>query len=175
MKFHWAHQLMNVHFLLVGCLYFGLVIGVDQTPRKLPSLAKLGYIMAAMPFHAFFGVILMSGGIIGEEFYQHLDLPWARDLAGTQQAGGGVAWAGGEIPLLIVVIVLALQWAIQDKKEARRLDRHLDSGLTIPTTRTTRCSPASPNAAAPNGLGPSVPVPNVPVPSVPVPSGAVRI
>ncbi|GAA2830215.1 cytochrome c oxidase assembly protein [Kribbella solani] len=129
MKFHWAHQLMNVHFLLVGCLYFGLVIGVDQTPRKLPSLAKLGYIMAAMPFHAFFGVILMSGGIIGEEFYQHLDLPWARDLAGTQQAGGGVAWAGGEIPLLIVVIVLALQWAIQDKKEARRLDRHLDSGL----------------------------------------------
>ncbi|GAA1585459.1 cytochrome c oxidase assembly protein [Kribbella hippodromi] len=129
MKFHWAHQLMNGHFLLVGCLYFGLVIGVDQTPRKLPSLAKLGYIMAAMPFHAFFGVILMSGGIIGEEFYRHLDLPWATDLAGTQQAGGGVAWAGGEVPLLIVVIVLALQWAIQDKKEARRLDRHLDTGL----------------------------------------------
>lgn len=129
MKFHWAHQLMNVHFLVVGCLYFGLVIGVDQTPRRLPSLAKLGYIMAAMPFHAFFGVILMSGGVVGETFYRYLDLPWARDLAGTQQAAGGVAWAGGEIPLLIVVVVLALQWAIQDSKEARRVDRHLDSGL----------------------------------------------
>jgi putative copper resistance protein D len=129
MKFHWAHQLMNVHFLLVGCLYFGLVIGVDPTPRKLPSLAKLGYIMAAMPFHAFFGVILMSGGVIGTQFYEHLELPWARDLAGTQQTAGGVAWAGGEIPLLIVVVVLALQWAMQDSKEARRKDRHLDAGL----------------------------------------------
>ncbi len=27
MKFHWAHQLMNVHFLVVGCLYFGLIVG----------------------------------------------------------------------------------------------------------------------------------------------------
>jgi putative copper resistance protein D len=130
MKFHWAHQLMNLHFLLVGCLYFGLVIGVDQTPRKLPSLAKLGFLFAAMPFHAFFGVILMSdGAIIGDSFYQHLELPWKTDLAGTQHTAGGIAWAGGEIPLLIVVVVLALQWAVQDGKLAKRIDRHLDSGL----------------------------------------------
>ncbi|WP_432893574.1 cytochrome c oxidase assembly protein [Kribbella sp. CA-245084] len=130
MKFHWAHQLMNAHFLLVGCLYFGLVIGVDQTPRKLPSLAKLGFLFAAMPFHAFFGVILMSdGAIIGDSFYQHLELPWKVDLAATQHTGGGIAWAGGEIPLLIVVVVLALQWAVQDGKLAKRIDRHLDSGL----------------------------------------------
>ena len=130
MKFHWAHQLMNAHFLLVGCLYFGLIIGVDPTPRRLPSLAKLGFVLAAMPFHAFFGVILMSGGtIVGESFYQHLEVPWRPDLADTQQTAGGIAWAGGEIPLVIVVVVLALQWAIQDGKEARRIDRHLDSGL----------------------------------------------
>ncbi|WP_328997912.1 cytochrome c oxidase assembly protein [Kribbella sp. NBC_00709] len=130
MKFHWAHQLMNAHFLLFGCLYFGLVIGVDPTPRRLPSLAKLGFLFAAMPFHAFFGVILMSGGtIVGKTFYEYLESPWRPDLAHTQQVAGGIAWAGGEIPLVIVVIVLALQWAIQDGKDARRIDRHLDSGL----------------------------------------------
>ncbi|MGW6276200.1 cytochrome c oxidase assembly protein [Kribbella sp. NPDC055071] len=130
MRFHWAHQLMNVHFLLIGCLYFGLVIGVDPTPRKLPSLAKFGFLMAAMPFHAFFGVILMSGGdVIGNSFYQHLELAWPRDLADIQHTAGGIAWAGGEIPLVIVVVVLALQWAIQDGKDARRIDRHLDAGL----------------------------------------------
>lgn len=83
-----------------------------------------------MPFHAFFGVILMSdGAIIGDSFYQHLELPWKTDLAATQHTGGGIAWAGGEIPLLIVVVVLALQWAVQDGKLAKRIDRHLDSGL----------------------------------------------
>lgn len=128
MRFHWAHQLMNLHFLIVGCLYFGLVVGVDQVPRKLPHIGKLGFIMAAMPFHAFFGVILMTSDLlIGENFYRHLDQPWATDLERTQYIAGGVAWAGGEIPLLIVVIVLALQWAIQDNKDAQRIDRHLDS------------------------------------------------
>lgn len=128
MRFHWAHQLMNVHFLIVGCLYFGLVVGVDPVPRKLPHIGKLGFIMAAMPFHAFFGVILMSSSIlVGETFYRHLEQPWATDLERTQYIAGGVAWAGGEIPLLIVVIVLAIQWAIQDKREALRIDRHLDA------------------------------------------------
>ncbi|HEY3557163.1 MAG TPA: cytochrome c oxidase assembly protein [Kribbella sp.] len=130
MRFHWAHQLMNLHFLLVGCLYFGLVIGVDRTPHQLPSLAKLAVLLGAMPFHAFFGVILMSdGALIGDSFYQHLELPWKPDLSATQHVAGGIAWAGSEIPLLIVVVVLALQWAIQDGRAARRIDRHLDSGL----------------------------------------------
>lgn len=127
-RFHWAHQAMNVHFMLIGYLYYGLVIGVDHTPRPLPHLGRLGLMMAAMPFHAFFGVILMGdGNIIAEPFYQRLDLPWM-DLAAAQFMGGGVAWAGGEIPALIVVVALGAQWARQDAKEARRLDRHFDSG-----------------------------------------------
>ena len=60
MRFHWAHQLMNVHFLIVGYLYYSLIIGVDRPPRPLPHIGKLGYVLAAMPFHAFFGVILMT-------------------------------------------------------------------------------------------------------------------
>jgi hypothetical protein len=28
MRFHWAHQLMNLHFLVVGYLFFSLVVGV---------------------------------------------------------------------------------------------------------------------------------------------------
>ncbi len=129
MRFHWGHQLMNVHFLIVGVMFYSLVIGVDSPPRQLPHIGKLGYIIAAMPFHAFFGIILMtSRSIIGEDFYQRLSLPWA-DLAQSQYLGGGVAWAGGEIPLLIVVIALGLQWARQDAREARRKDRHFDSGL----------------------------------------------
>ncbi|OLT20325.1 hypothetical protein BJF78_35665 [Pseudonocardia sp. CNS-139] len=31
---HWAHKLMNLHFLLVGGLFFWLVVGIDPAPRR---------------------------------------------------------------------------------------------------------------------------------------------
>lgn len=128
MRFHWAHQLMNVHFLIAGYLFYSLVIGVDRPPQPLPHIGKLGFVLAAMPFHAFFGVILMSSEeIIAENFYRSLALPWA-DLQAAQYLAGGVAWAGGELPLLIVIIALGVQWSRQDAKDARRKDRHLDTG-----------------------------------------------
>lgn len=129
-RFHWAHQAMNLHFLIVGYLYYSLVIGVDRPPRPLPPLGKLGFVLAAMPFHAFFGVILMMAATpIAENFYQTLDAPWQPDLMASQYVGGGVAWAGGELPLLIVIIALGIQWARQDRTEARRRDRHFDTGM----------------------------------------------
>lgn len=128
MTYHWGHQLMNVHFLVVGFLYYSLIIGVDRTPRTLPHIARLGMALAIMPFHAFFGVILMNGEtIIAGTYYRYLDMPWA-DLPAAQEMGGAVAWAGGEIPALFVVIALGLQWARQDRKEAVRRDRHIDMG-----------------------------------------------
>ncbi|MFI8778110.1 cytochrome c oxidase assembly protein [Brachybacterium paraconglomeratum] len=129
MSVHYAHQLMNLHFLLTGYAYYSLIIGVDRPPRPLPHIGKLGYTFAAMPFHAFFGVAIISApSLFAENYYRSLDLPWA-DLERSQQTAGAVAWAGGEIPLIIAIIALCIQWARQDDKEARRRDRHLDRGL----------------------------------------------
>ena len=130
MRYHWAHQLFNLHLLIVGYFFYSLVIGVDKPPRPVPHLGKLGLVLAAMPFHAFFGVIVMtSTTVIAQEFYQWLSRPWWPDLNADQYAGGGIAWAAGEVPLLVVVLALLVQWARQDRRETKRLDRHLDSGL----------------------------------------------
>jgi cytochrome c oxidase assembly factor CtaG len=130
MRYHWAHQLMNLHLLLVGYLFYGLVIGVDRLPRPLPYLGKLAMVLAAMPFHAFFGVIVMtSSSIIGSLFYTYIHVPWMHDLHQDQFLAGGIAWAAGELPLVVVVIALVTQWARQDKKTAQQIDRHLDAGL----------------------------------------------
>jgi putative copper resistance protein D len=124
LQYHWAHLAMNAHFLLVGCLFYWPVIGVDPAPRRLPHFGKLGMMFAAMPFHAFFGVILMSmQTVIGRNFYQSLKLPWVGDLLTDQRLGGGIAWASGEIPVLLVLIALLVQWARADEREARRADR----------------------------------------------------
>ncbi|WP_254126045.1 cytochrome c oxidase assembly protein [Amycolatopsis sp. CA-230715] len=131
MLYHWSHQLMNAHFLVTGYLFYWLVIGVDTGPRTLPHLARLGLVFSVMPFHAFFGVIVMNKqDLIGETFYRYLGVLWNPDLLADQRLGGGIAWAAGEIPLVLVMIALLAQWARHDDREARRVDRRLDSGAS---------------------------------------------
>lgn len=128
---HWLHQFVYLHFLASGYIFYGLIIGVDQPPHPLPHIGKLGLIIGAMPFHAFFGVILMSKATVyAEDFLNSLGHPWmgARGLQHDQWVGGAIAWGGGEFPLLVALIALLTQWRKQDRTEARRTDRHLDSG-----------------------------------------------
>jgi cytochrome c oxidase assembly factor CtaG/putative copper export protein len=121
---HIGHVAMNVHFLLSGYLFYWVVIGVDPTPRPIPPLAKVGVVFASLPLHAFFGVLLMGmGNVLGESFYRSLHLSWHTDLLGDQRLGGGIAWAAGEIPLVVVMIALLVQWSRSDQRTARRLDR----------------------------------------------------
>lgn len=125
---HGAHVFMNLHFLVSGLLFFWPLIGVDPAPRRLPPAARLGILFASVPFHAFFGVALMGAGtVIGGAFYRALALPWVTDPLRDQQVGGGLAWASGELPLLLVVIVLLVQWSRQDERSARRDDRRADA------------------------------------------------
>lgn len=121
---HAGHLAMNVHFLLSGYLFYWVVIGVDPTPRPLPPLAKLAVVFASLPLHAFFGVVLMgTRTVLGADYYRSLGLSWHTDLLGDQRLGGGIAWAAGEVPLVIVMLALLIQWARSDKRTARRLDR----------------------------------------------------
>jgi putative copper resistance protein D len=124
LNYHWAHLVMNAHFLLSGYVFYWAVIGIDPAPRRLPHLGRLAMMFAAMPFHAFFGVILMSKQtVIGETFYRSVNLPWVTDLLADQRLGGGIAWAFGEVPVLLVLIALLVQWSRADEREAKRNDR----------------------------------------------------
>jgi cytochrome c oxidase assembly factor CtaG/putative copper export protein len=124
---HAAHVLMNVHFLLSGYLFYWVVIGIDPTPRQIPQLGKVAMVFASLPLHAFFGVVLMGmDTVLGETFYRSLLLSWHTDLLGDQRLGGGIAWAAGEVPLVLVMIALLIQWRRSDQRTATRLDRAAD-------------------------------------------------
>ena len=124
---HIGHVVMNVHFLVSGYLFYWVVIGVDPTPRPIPPIAKVAVVFASLPLHAFFGVVLMSmQNVLGGSFYRSLHLSWHTDLLGDQRLGGGIAWAAGEIPLVVVMIALLVQWSRSDQRTAKRLDRAAD-------------------------------------------------
>ncbi|SDS81804.1 putative copper resistance protein D [Actinopolymorpha singaporensis] len=128
MSNHTGHLLMTFHFLAVGSLYFWPIIGLDPMPRRLPPFGRMLLLFASMPFHAFFGVIVMTTTtVLGAEWFAGLRLPWLDPLA-DQNVGGGIAWAAAELPVLIVLGVVFAQWVRADAREAKRLDRRADAG-----------------------------------------------
>jgi putative copper resistance protein D len=127
-RYHWGHELMSLHFLITGYLFFWGIIGIDPGPKRLPFIGRLGMLFAVMPFHAFFGIATMTmTSILGGTFYRSLDLPWLTSLNDDQHLGGALAWGSSELPIIVVVVALVVQWARQDRRTAVRTDRHADA------------------------------------------------
>jgi putative copper resistance protein D len=123
----WGHAAMEAHFLAVGALYYYVIIGVDPSPRSLPPIARFGVLMVTIPFHAFFSIALMSASqVIAEPYWRALDRPYDTDLLADQYLGGGISWAMGEVPLVLVLGALFVQWFRSDTRDARRSDRAAD-------------------------------------------------
>jgi putative copper resistance protein D len=84
-------------------------------------------LFATMAFHAFFGVVLISGTtVLQPRYFGGLGRDWGRDLLADQRLGGSLAWAIGEIPTLVLALVLVVQWSRSDDREATRRDRQAD-------------------------------------------------
>jgi putative copper resistance protein D len=127
MRNHWAHEAMHVHFILVGYLFYETLIGTDPLPHRASYPFRLLALLASMPFHAFFAVALMqSKAVIAASYYALIAPPWAPDRLADQTGGAAFAWAFGEIPALIAMLVLLLQWSKADTREAKRQDRQAD-------------------------------------------------
>jgi putative copper resistance protein D len=125
MQSHLGHLVMNVHFLLAGILFFHVIIGIDPNPRKVPHIVRIVILFAAMSIHAFFAVALISTStVIDQGYFASLQTPWNLDLLADQHAGGSIAWAMGEIPILMALVATFIQWMRDDKRETKRIDRN---------------------------------------------------
>jgi putative copper resistance protein D len=128
-RYHWGHEFMSLHFLITGYLFYWGIIGVDPGPRRLPFIGRLALLFAVMPFHAFFGIAMMTKtSAVGGNYYATMALPWIPSLTDDQHLGGAIAWGASEVPLVMVVIALVTQWARQDRRTSTRSDRHEDAG-----------------------------------------------
>lgn len=121
-----GHDFMLFHFLAVGLLFFWPIIGVDPAPHRSPYVIRIIELFAAMPFHAFFGVAVMMSSSLITTTFAHPPASWGANPVSDQGTAGGLAWAFGELPTMIVLLVLFLQWNKSDEREARRGDRKAD-------------------------------------------------
>ena len=125
MQSHLGHLVMSVHFLLAGILFFHVIIGIDPNPRKVPHIVRIVILFAAMSIHAFFAVALLSTTtMLDQGYFASLQTPWNLDLLADQRAAGSVAWAMGEIPILLALVATFIQWMRDDSRETKRIDRN---------------------------------------------------
>jgi len=124
---HVGHIAMTVHFVASGYLFYWVLIGIDPRPKPLPYWARLLMLLVGMAVHAFLAVVLMMGSQpLAPEWYGIVRPTWVTDPLADSLTGGQVAWALAEVPGLIVLIAIAMQWARSDDREATRRDRAAD-------------------------------------------------
>lgn len=127
----YLHDATHLHLVLVGCLFFWPLMGVDPVPGRVGYPFRVLIVLMTLPFHAFLGVTIMGQStLIAEEWYASLrDGPmgrWLPPALDDQHLAGGILWAAGDLVGVVFFLVLFAQWVRSSMKEAVREDRRLD-------------------------------------------------
>lgn len=124
---HQGHIFMTVHFLATGYLFFWVLIGIDPGPTRPTHLMRLLVLLATLAFHAFFGLTVMANStVLAEAWWTALGGASTAELLADQGVGGGIAWSAGEIPTVLIALVVVAQWVKSDEKSAKRYDRRAE-------------------------------------------------
>jgi cytochrome c oxidase assembly factor CtaG len=139
----YVHEAMHVHLVVVGCLFFWPLVGVDPVPGRVSYPFRMLLVFLTLPFHAFLGVTIMGQTtLIGHDWYPELHegemSAWLPDPMDDQHLAGGLLWSSGDLVGLLLIAVLFVQWVRASIKEGEREDRRLD----LLEARTARAAQA---------------------------------
>jgi putative copper resistance protein D len=124
---HIGHQWMIVHFVITGYLFVQALMGIDPGPARFGYPQRLMLLIGTLAFHAFFGLAIMSSNtLLLADWFGAMGRMWGQDPLSDQQTGGAIAWGIGELPTAAITIIVAMQWARSDARDAKRLDRASD-------------------------------------------------
>jgi cytochrome c oxidase assembly factor CtaG len=126
-----VHELMHVHLVTIGALFFWPLMGIDPLPGRLGYPFRVLLTVLTLPFHAFLGVTIMGQTtLLGKSHYLALRegpmASWLPPPLEDQHLAGGILWGSGDLIGLVFFAVLFVQWVRSSFKEAAREDRRLD-------------------------------------------------
>ncbi len=139
------HELLHLHFLLVGTLFFWPMVGIDPIPGRQSYPFRFLILLSTLPFHAILGLtIYTQTTVIAASHYEGLRLAWL-DPMSDQRVGGGLLWSAGELVGLIMLAVVTTQWIKASEREAVREDRRLDRLEAAEAAATARQAAGEPD------------------------------
>jgi putative membrane protein len=113
-----VHDLSHLHFLVSGCLFWWLVVGIDPSRWRLSHGQKLGILAVGIPVNAILGLTLTGA--------RTSVAPLFHTLSDTK-TGGSILWVVGELTTLVAMGIVVYQWMRYEEREADRADRRLDA------------------------------------------------
>ena len=121
-----VHDVVHLHFVVSGCLFAWLVVGVDPLPRRPAFGVRLLAVVLALPLHALLGVALLgSRHLLAGDWYAAQARSGGDAALADQQLGGGLLWMGGDLVGLLVAGVVVVQWMDHERRVAAREDRRV--------------------------------------------------
>jgi cytochrome c oxidase assembly factor CtaG len=138
-----VHDLVHVHFLAVGLLFWWPLVGLDPSRWRLPHIARLLLVFLMVPFHAFLGVAIMNSGRVLAPTLESFQRSWGPTPLADQQVGGAILWGAGDLIAIGAVLGILISWASYEEKvvavrEDRRLARERAAGRVIRPVTNTR-------------------------------------
>lgn len=121
-----GHVGLELLFLASGILFTIPLVSADPLPARQSHLGRLLDVFAEMPLHAFFGVIIMLASVPLIAYFASPPASWGIDPLQDQLVAGALAWSYGELPTVIILLVLLSRWHRDDTRRARAADRRHD-------------------------------------------------
>ena len=103
-----------VHLLLftAGVMFMWPIVAIDPIPRRVPFGARVLTVLAAVPFHAFLGLAIISTRVpLAPEAYPSLD---------DQHRAGGLLWISGELMSFTLAAIVGRAWYVSDRRSGDR-------------------------------------------------------
>jgi putative membrane protein len=109
-----VHVAVHGLYMLAGSLFLWPLVGADPSPRRPPHAARVLFLFAAVPVHAFVGAALTTGDALLAPGWYGLE---------DQRVAGGITWVAGAMLGLVAGGVVVWQWMRYEERETARHDR----------------------------------------------------
>lgn len=115
-------------FLFAGLHYWWPVVDGNPVSRRLAHPARLAYLLALVPIHAFLGLLFHEPDNVIYAPLAAIPREWGPDALLDQRIAGAFMFIGGEALGLVALLAAAWRWAAHEERLGRRLDAAADAG-----------------------------------------------
>ncbi|MGQ7298073.1 cytochrome c oxidase assembly protein [Quadrisphaera setariae] len=121
-----GHTAAEVAFLAAGVLFTVPVLSNDPLPAVHAPMTQAAEVLLEAFLHAFFGVIIMMASTPLVPHFADPPPGWGVDVMADQAVAGGLAWSYGEIPSVLLLVVIFVRWRRSDEAAASARDRYVE-------------------------------------------------